>query len=221
MGLDMYMDRIKKIDGMTLKQIMVTAEYIDYLDRGNKYANCSFNDWCGKNEDDVCMDRIDDVRANIHTHYPAWDKAKKYGYDGISDGVAYWRKANAIHNWFVENCGGGIDECQPMEISKEQLEKLLDTAKKVKESCVLVDGKINNGYTFKDGKEVPIMEDGKYIKDPWVAKQLLPTTEGFFFGGTDYDEYYLEDIDSTIEQITNILETTDFDNEYIIYQASW
>ena len=71
MGLDMYMDRVKKIDGMTLKQIVLTAEYIDYLDRGNKYANCSFVDWCGKNEDNVCKDRIDDVRANIHTHYAA------------------------------------------------------------------------------------------------------------------------------------------------------
>ena len=221
MGLDMYMDRVKKIDGMTLKQIIITAEYIDYLDRGNKYANCSFNDWCGKNEDDVRMDKIDDVRANIHTHYAAWDTEKKYGYDGISDGVAYWRKANAIHNWFVENCGGGVDECQLMEINKDQLKALLDIAKKVKDSCVLVDGKINNGYTFKDGKEVPIMVDGKYIKDPSVAKELLPTTRGFFFGGTDYDEWYLEDIEDTIKQITEILETTDFDNEYITYQASW
>ena len=26
--------------------------------------------------------------------------------------VAYWRKANAIHSWFVENCQDGVDECQ-------------------------------------------------------------------------------------------------------------
>ena len=211
MGLDMYMDRVKKIDGMTLKQIMDTASYIDYLNRGAKYENCSFKDWCGGNEDDVCMNRIEDVKANI----------VDYDYCSVSVEVAYWRKANAIHNWFVENCGGGVDECQLMEISKVQLEKLLDTAKKVKESCVLVDGKINNGYTFKDGKEVPIMIDGKYIKDPSVAEELLPTTSGFFFGGTDYDEWYLEDIEDTIKQITEILETTDFDNEYITYQASW
>lgn len=221
MGLDMYMDRIKKIDGMTLQQIIDTASYIDYLNRGAKYEDCSYKDWCGGNEDNVCKDRIDDVKANIHTHYSAWDTEKKYGHDGISDGVAYWRKANAIHQWFVNNCGGGVDECQLMEISKAQLETLLFIAKKVKDSCVLVDGKINNGYTFKDGKEVPIMEDGKYIKDSSVAEELLPTTSGFFFGGTEYDQWYLEDIEDTIKQITEILETTDFDNEYITYQASW
>ena len=221
MGLDMYMDRIKKIDGMTIKQIISTASYIDYLDRGNKYHDCSYEDWCGGNENDVCKDRIDDVRANMHMRYAAWDVNKQYGHNGISDGVAYWRKANAIHQWFVNNCGGGVDECQLMEISKAQLETLLFIAKKVKDSCVLVEGRINNGYTFKDGKEVPVMIDGEYIKDPSVAEELLPTTSGFFFGGTDYDQWYLADIDNTIEQITYILETTDFDNEYITYQASW
>ena len=65
------------------------------------------------------------------------------------------------------------------------------------------------------------MEDGKYIKDPSVAEELLPTTRGFFFGGTEYDQWYFEDIEDTIKQTTEILETTDFDNEYITYQASW
>ena len=65
------------------------------------------------------------------------------------------------------------------------------------------------------------MVDGKYIKDTSVAEELLPTSSGFFFGGTNYDQWYLEDIDDTIKQIKSILETTDFDNEYVLYQASW
>ena len=67
----------------------------------------------------------------------------------------------------------------------------------------------------------PIIEKGKIIEDDSVACELLPTTEGFFFGSTDYDQWYLEDIESTIEQIAKILETTDFDTEYVIYEASW
>lgn len=36
--------------------------------------------------------------------------------------VAYWRKANAIHNWFIENCAeNGVDDCY---VSKEQFEQL-------------------------------------------------------------------------------------------------
>lgn len=43
----------------------------------------------------------------------------------------YWRKTNHIHAWFVEKCQGGKDECQESHVSKEQLQDLLDTVKKV------------------------------------------------------------------------------------------
>ncbi len=43
--------------------------------------------------------------------------------------VGYWRKANAIHKWFVDNVQDGKDECQTTYVSKENLEKL-------KEICV-------------------------------------------------------------------------------------
>ena len=40
--------------------------------------------------------------------------------------VLYWRKANAIHGWFVNECAGGVDECQPIYVSRESLVKLRD-----------------------------------------------------------------------------------------------
>ena len=30
----------------------------------------------------------------------------------VTIGVGYWRKANQIHKWFVDNCQNGRDECQ-------------------------------------------------------------------------------------------------------------
>src|SRR5690606_27196657 len=50
--------------------------------------------------------------------------------------VAYWRKANHIHNWFVENVQGGVDNCEPFEVTKDKLQELLNL-------CQLV-------YTNKD-----------------------------------------------------------------------
>jgi hypothetical protein len=38
----------------------------------------------------------------------------------------YWRKANAIHKWFVDNVQGGTDDCGEYEASREQLQELLD-----------------------------------------------------------------------------------------------
>lgn len=48
--------------------------------------------------------------------------------------IGYWRKANQVHQWFVENVQDGRDECKIHELEKEKLEELLSLCKKVKES---------------------------------------------------------------------------------------
>lgn len=40
--------------------------------------------------------------------------------------LAYWRKANAIHAWFVENVQGGVDDCNHYVVTPEQLKNLHD-----------------------------------------------------------------------------------------------
>jgi len=45
--------------------------------------------------------------------------------------VAYWRKANAIHSWFVTNCQGGKDECRETHVERQALEELLALVKEV------------------------------------------------------------------------------------------
>lgn len=37
---------------------------------------------------------------------------------------AYWRKANAIHGWFVDNVQKGDDDCGYYELTREDLETL-------------------------------------------------------------------------------------------------
>lgn len=116
--------------------------------------------------------------------------------------VGYWRKANHIHNWFIQNCadrdecGDPIDDCRPIEITVDKLEELLETCKKV-------------------------------LADHSLASTLLPTRSGFFFGPTDYDDYYFKDIEDTIEIIEPVLkfakhklEIKDYVWE-VYYQASW
>ena len=45
--------------------------------------------------------------------------------------AAYWRKANQIHGWFVENVQGGEDNCRPFDVTREDLEALIDACRKV------------------------------------------------------------------------------------------
>ena len=45
---------------------------------------------------------------------------------GIEVEAMYWRKANAIHKWFVDNVQDGEDECREHYVTREQLEELRD-----------------------------------------------------------------------------------------------
>jgi len=48
----------------------------------------------------------------------------------LSVTVAYWRKANAIHAWFVDNVQDGEDECKEHDVEREQLKQLRDLCAK-------------------------------------------------------------------------------------------
>jgi len=48
-------------------------------------------------------------------------KLKELRYEGM-----YWRKANAIHAWFVENVQNGVDDCREYSVEREQLEELMN-----------------------------------------------------------------------------------------------
>src|SRR5690349_7231665 len=49
----------------------------------------------------------------------------------ITEELGYWRKANHIHNWFVENVQHGKDDCGEYYVTKDDLLKLLSECKKV------------------------------------------------------------------------------------------
>ena len=135
----------------------------------------------------------------------------------ITEEVAYWRKANAIHAWFVQNVQNGKDDCGTYYVSSEQLQALLDIVTKVLKASELVDGDITNRYQSKDGQTTPIIEKGKFVKNLALAKELLPTQSGFFFGNTDYDQYYIDDLTYTKKALEEILQ----ENGDYYYQSSW
>jgi len=141
----------------------------------------------------------------------------------IQEKLGYWRKANQIHDWFVRECQNGVDECQEAWVDPSKLQELLDICKKVKEGSKLIKGKQANGYTFNDdGERVYKYVDGEIIEDSSVAEELLPTQSGFFFGGTNYDKYYLQDIDDTIKMLEEEL-AIDYgiDQPEYYYRSSW
>ena len=45
--------------------------------------------------------------------------------------VIYWRKANAVHRWFVSNAQDGVDNCARYSVSRKQLEMLMNCCQTV------------------------------------------------------------------------------------------
>jgi len=58
-------------------------------------------------------DQLEDLKVNGMT-------VKELSYE-----AGYWRKANHIHKWFVDNVQGGVDNCAEYLVSVADLEKLL------------------------------------------------------------------------------------------------
>ena len=62
----------------------------------------------------------------------------------------------------------------------------------------------------------------KEIKnDHSKADELLPTQEGFFFGSTDYDQGYYDDIEDTIQILESVINDKDFHTYDYHYRSSW
>lgn len=202
MGLDMYLERMPRYGNTTPDEISAIENYMDWRrQKENKTYNGTMEKWCGVSYDKVPKDEIlKFYKEHCKFGYAYWDIEKKYsGRYRIIEEVGYWRKANQIHNWFVENVQDGIDDCSyHNEVTKEILEELLDICQRVLNSCKLIKDKIQNGYTYENGKLIPIMEDGFY-----------------------YDQYYVDNIKETIDIITTVLETTDFETQMIYYVSSW
>ena len=76
--------------------------------------------------------------------------------------VAYWRKANAIHSWFVENCQDGVDECQRAYVGRDQLRNLVDLCKRVLENNKLAEELLSSSSGFFFGS---IEYDEYYFSD--------------------------------------------------------
>jgi len=117
--------------------------------------------------------------------------------------LCYWRKANQIYGWFNRNV---CDDDEAI-VSKEQIKELRDVVEEVYN--LLKDKVDENKKTLSVDKET--------IKK---VLELLPPTEGFFFGSYDIDYWYFDKIRSTLEQLENLDKVKD-NYEGFYYFASW
>ena len=149
-----------------------------YLDAKRSLYN---KDWNECESDKIAYRQIREMFPEMHN-------SGNLNYISVSFEAGYWRKASAIHKWFVDNVQDGEDNCSTNWVDREQLEELRDTCKDVLAK-----------HARKD--------------------ELLPTADGFFFGGTDYDEWYFNSLEQTVDILDKCLALPEEWNFY--YHSSW
>lgn len=203
----MYLEKTKRVlpEGSE-NQLLLLNLATHWLSYNMDEETCTFEEYCGASEDilkevgglDAVKNAAELVKPNL-VAIAEWVEETEEGKKhvicrSIWSEIGYWRKANHIHKWFVDCVQDGEDDCEKYEVTKSNLLDL----KAVCEEVLSLKG-----------------------KDEGRIEEILPTTSGFFFGGTEYDEYYFSDVEETIRIINNVLETTDFEKELVVYQSSW
>jgi len=162
---------------MGLDQYLTAKKYIAKWNYGEGYKDR----WVTQEfQDALPMDAPDITQysqfAGISIEYP----------------VGYWRKANAIHNFFVQEVGEDVDDCREMWIDRDILVELRSRCSDVLKA---------------DNTEEMAQEVG------------LETVSGFFFGDTEYGDWYKDDLRLTIDICDHVLKLPE--DYSIYYQASW
>ena len=135
-----------------------------------------------------------DVQDIIEPQFPAeLNKFADWKQGYIMMQIGYWRKANQIHSWFVENVQGGEDDCREYRVDRDELQSLFDTVEKV-----------------------------LMYRTEEMALEELPPAQGFFFGSNEIDEWYWEQLQYTHDMLKNILDTVPENAEIaFVYTSSW
>lgn len=183
MGLDMYLSYRRNLDGIpeTIQHAMRKQAYTDRYPHLAEHFNKTGE-----------LDDIIDYRT---------EKGDPY-----EEELMCWRKTNAIHKFFVDNAANGIDGWEPVQVTIEVLEDLVDRCEKILQGEV---------------------DDKGALIDPTTATELLPSQSGFFFGSTEYvsfgsteyDKRYVDTLKETVKVLKPIVEHAELYPDPFIYGA--
>ena len=123
--------------------------------------------------------------------------------------IGYFRKVNFLMEFFHYD-----GNCEFKEMPKDKLEELrhacfeIARMKPVRYEIT----KYDCGGTDK----VKVYSDA----DKKRCAELLPTQDGFFFGSTDYDEWYFHDVKEVLSWVDGVLDNLN-DDEVVLMYCWW
>ena len=214
MGLDIYFHRVKRQfegDPTDNKQFNAFTDQVDkdaqveLRKQFNKlleplreaWENAKTNDYWKAIYAERYFHFVEQIRPLIAKNYD-W-KIQPYCVDGVIDLPeleeqlkqeaeghyeqynAYFRKVNFLFAYF-QNKGKMVDEYYAF-VDKEDVDDIISKCEQI--------------LAAKKGEG--LLDEGETVEE--FAASLLPTQSGFFFGATDYDEYYFYDVEDCLRQM--------------------
>ena len=197
MGLDIYFNAKRKNEKLRKDYDEEYAKYRDVQKRYNDALDKEVEKIKGTTEPNQsdCSDLPKEVEDRVRAEFEneAFELQRKVDecYDALYSDVAYFRKVNFLLPYFNYE-----ENCSEIVIDKCEVEELIEDCERV--------------LAAKDADEAES-----------VADELLPTEAGFFFGNTDYDERYFNDVREVADKFTEILDTFDFDENELVMSCWW
>ncbi|HAQ08578.1 MAG TPA: hypothetical protein DCR24_14065 [Bacillus bacterium] len=102
MGLDMYLRSLPRIEGMGLDEILLASARLRKHEEENS-----------------------EIYNKIKNHIKDFEEFDM-SWRSMFTELAYWRKANQIHHWFVESVQDGKDDMSHYEVNRDHLLELHD-----------------------------------------------------------------------------------------------
>lgn len=106
--------------------------------------------------------------------------------------IGYWYKVNAVHEWIIKNCANGVDECQDIPLTLEEITQL-------RSACIRAIVNPDAAHEILPTSDGGV--SGSTESNYWYSEQLLYTV-------------------GLLDDVIHLL-TTKSDGWKIIYNASW
>ena len=215
--VNQYVKRIKQAiaDDNFEERNKAIAELREYIKETMVYDRY----WKAVSEEKSNKEILDEVKSLKKMFYPHED--------------VYFRKANFVYRFFHPYL---VDEA--CIVTKDMVNDLLERCDEIIEAAKeegLIDenGEIDEKYFYcrnfydlsteeQNAERNRVHAVNQAMPHEWAetAESLLPTQSGFFFGSTEYDVYYLQDILSCKQQFEKLL--ADWKDKEVVYNImSW
>lgn len=150
-------------------------------------------DWARAQEEFAAYEALPEEKKNeTKNPYEEW----------CPEEIGYFRKVNFLMAFFAY-----YGNCEYKEIGRDEFKELV-------EKCTEV-YRIGKANRDEDGWKGDLSEEA--IER---VSEILPTCSGFFFGSTDYDEWYFNEVGEVLSWAENVLDNYG-DDEVVLMYCWW